>query len=297
MAACKSNDAAVMGEALNIASQVSAVDDSLRYALMTALEFNSADILAWLLEHGAKPRLASLSGFQVANGSGGTTMEIVQLLLDNGWDINMRTGNSLMPDAQPLLWSMVGDGDFVAWALDHGAIVVPKDFNAFGPDALTSDFHHCRPLLECAAATATVATFEVLRALGAASGPRCLHEAVWSATFACSKEKRQEMQLNSQMSDRDRAKTWAERIAMVRHLVDDLGYDVNGRDDLEHGREIFGRWGEPIAYVGGIPSAAPDAQELIYFLLDRGAHTSEWATGQGRSEFVDIVKQWKTQHA
>lgn len=303
-AACESDDVAVMTEALSTTSQVSAINNkfsNLDYAWMIALKLNSAKILAWMLEHGAKPRLASLGTHLVAGGSEGATIEIVQLLLDNGWDINRRRRNSLIADAQPLLWFIVNDGDFVAWALNHGALVVPNDFDAFGPsDRLSSDFYNCRPLLEQAAAHATVATFELLRARGAPLGPCCLHKAVQSATFAYSQEARQpqETQRDSQMSDCDRAKTWTERMNMVRHLVDNLGYDVNAGDDLEHGRQIPGRCGEPIAYVGGVMSGAPDAQELVYFLLDRGAHTSNWATGrQGPPEFVDIVKRWKTHNA
>jgi hypothetical protein len=105
-----------------------------------------------------------------------------------------------------------------------------------------------------------------------------------------------------------KAKTYTERMAMVRHLVEDLGLDVNGPDQPPNQRPLPMRRGTPLCYVAdsevicyseGISSEEKfvlDTRELTWYLLDHGADPRpalEKVESSSHPTFVADVEAWR----
>lgn len=285
-------------EGLTPAQQASISSDvnGLGFALIEALCRKSATVVAWLLENGATYHLDQLDSSLVCGE--GTTIEIVEILLMHGWDINSRTPGTFA-DAVPLLWFIVSDAEFVHWALDHGAETVPKGRDVSTDDAqATRDRIHCRPLLEYAAAGATVEIFDLLQARGAVLGPSCLHRAVQSASESSNQERQSRDRSQRSPTSTSRApstQSFGERMAMVRHLVNDLRLNVNAYDDDPPFPMIRGT---PLEFLAGPYSPEPVARELLWFLLDSAADPAP-AIAQARSceryDFIRDIESWDNQ--
>ncbi|KFX98178.1 hypothetical protein O988_04475 [Pseudogymnoascus sp. VKM F-3808] len=296
--ACEKDDVTLIDEAIQGALQKNYLSkqEILKLYSGIAIRKNSTKVLTHLIKHHSLS-VESLNPADVAR-EGIPSKEIVATLLANGWDINARDESTTGPKAEPFLWHVVKDIDMVAWCLEHGASVHPK---------VTTSHRSCQQILEKAAASATVATFELLRSKGAPLGWRPLHRAVQLTTDyqpgrgepdAGEDERVKEYRL-------DRARKYEKRMDMVRHLVDVVGIDVNALDQPP-GANLQGRWGTPICYV---PRAYEtemdfglyrDTRELTWFLLDRGAdpiRALELAKEVFENQrFVDDVEEWKAQH-
>ena len=209
------------------------------------------------------------------------------------------------------MWYIFGNGDMVIWCLEHGASVHPRDQEPLRDDILTLSQRSCPPILEYAASWATVATFELLRATGAPLGWRPLHLAVETATYPYidRDERNQQWQGEGEKAEESEkvkegvnpANTYAERMAMVRHLIDVVGLDVNAPDQPP-GTSYGDRRGNPLCYVATTGSMETDLRELTWFLLDRGAdpsaalvYASAWEGGN--TKFVHAVEEWRVRQA
>ncbi|KAK7188275.1 hypothetical protein DPSP01_009070 [Paraphaeosphaeria sporulosa] len=273
-AACERDDTSLMEQAF---SSYPDPPDRFRYSLHLAIQINAEKVLIHLIEDRGLD-VQHLPPTVVARA--GRSTAILELLLAHGWDINWRHVSESGPDAEPYMWHIVGDGDLVAWCLEHGATLSPIRQERLHPNVLTQSQLSCRQVLECAAAKGSVATFELLRSKGAPLGWRPLHLAVRTAGVAL-----------------DRAAEVEERMAMVRHLIDVVGVEVNA---LDHpvGKKTADRQGTPIVYVAEL-SGLKNLRELTWLLLDRGADPApglEEARESDHVAFVEDVDAWKAQH-
>lgn len=183
------------------------------------------------------------------------------------------------------------------WCLEHGASIHPRDQEPLRDDILTVDQRRCPKILEEAAGWATVVTFELLRAREASLGWRPLHPAVETALYPWidRPEKMQQREGESETAEESEkaekgekaregvnpAETYAERMAMVRHLVDVVELDVNGLDQppgTRYGGRIGGNAPRYVA-TGEKRSVADreiniNPRELTWFLLNRGLDPS-----------------------
>ena len=178
--------------------------------------------------------------------SRGFPPETLQTLLDYGWDIN----KSLSPEDDPededprpgkrLLQYIYDNDQLVRWCLDHGAEA--KDPHPFP--------HVSPPVLDNIAVAGSIATFELLRSKGAELGMRTLHRAVWSTCLT------------------GEPKEFSPRMDMVKHIVLNLGADVNSLD-CDHAS--VGHYGTLLGYAVGANRHADNESEVIRFLIDQGA--------------------------
>lgn len=124
------------------------------------------------------------------------------------------------------------------WFLSHGAHVTFP-----GPDVRGNP-----PLLEVVARRGAVTTFKSLREHNAPLGLRCLHSAAESAAFAA----------RDAHSEKE-----AQRMEMVRFLVEEIGCNVNGID-VPEGLMPGNHFGTPLnyaAHTGG-------GEGVVRYLLD-----------------------------
>lgn len=289
LTACQNDDVSLVSQALSLASAPDSqetVEELLSRAVTVSIRRRAAKVLTHVLEHGAE--VPAYSGLNVEDPS----TEILQVLLDHGWDINARRFKD-----QPLLWEVVHDGDLVTWCLDHGATTVPKDLGLTDEDERREDGYGCAPLLEKAAVQSTVATFELLRSKGAQLGRRALHFAARAAINSGNGGEEQ-----SEMPDKERARLHSERMAMVIHLVDKLGVDPNTLDQPT-GWMLGNHWGTPLCYVA-VSNPNWDCSEVVNFLLKRGADPGlviepagcdavELAKRSRNQRFLDLAAEWK----
>lgn len=146
------------------------------------------------------------------------------------------------------------------------------------------------PVLEIAAGSGSVATFELLRARGAPLGRLTLHRAVKQAF------------INAPSDDSIRDALFEQRMDMVKHLVDIVGLDINAVEPWS------GKWcSTPLCYAA-FRNYRKDAKELIWFLLDRGADPNrtgpldgdiilpsalESAQSCRNTRFLEAVREWQ----
>ncbi len=237
---------------------------------------------------------------------------MAEILLAWGWDINARKIGTM-----PLLWHVIGDEDFVTWYLDHGAKPLAQDQRP-SPDfdihnteeadkyleqhpwrgaELPDFFMHCPPLLEVAADKSTVATFELLPSKGAAMGWRVLHKAVASSIYLNLDQ--ESTHGEPLLSGKELSRTFQERLAMVRHLVDTLKLDVNALD-CPTGWGLGNFWGRSLHYVAMSSGGNSNCRPVTWFLLDRGAdlelldsYAGMTAMAIGSKNFRDAVNEWR----
>lgn len=296
--ACKTDDISLLIEAVSLASSTpsnSIVPELLSQAVRQSIRHNATKVLIYTLDHGAEVPLYSNLALDIEGESPST--EMLEVLLTNGWDINSRIIGS-----QPFLWGVVliGDGDLVQWCLNHGATAIPRDLGLESDEDRWKDEIGCPAVLEFAARTCTVATFETLRLSGAPLGRRTLHFAAKAAVKV-----REEGEERQNISDKERAKLHSERINMVVYIVEELGVDPNALDQPV-GWMLGNHWGTPLCYV---TQSNPnwDSSEVVLYLLKKGANPfqkTEPYAGGGHSafdlaqrarnqQFIDIVNNWK----
>ncbi|KAF2442740.1 hypothetical protein P171DRAFT_48709 [Karstenula rhodostoma CBS 690.94] len=293
--ACERDDTSLIDEAFSNCSGHDGSPDLLQYSYRLAIQNNAEKVLKSLIDkqglhvHHLPPTAVS--------GAGRST-PILEVLLAHGWDINWRHVSESGPNAEPFMWHIVGDGDLVAWCLEHGASLSPVRQESLHPNELTRSQLSCRQVLECAAAEGSVATFELLWSKGAPLGWRPLHLAVRAAGLALDRAPGAgEGEAGGRAGKSDKATEAAERMDMVRHLIDVVGVDVNA---LDHpvGKRKADRLGTPIVYVADL-NGLGHLRELTWLLLDRGADPApglEEAKEIEHTAFVDDVDAWKAQH-
>ena len=278
--ACQDDDPALLDEAISMIT----ADESRFFYYEThraALENNALAILTHLLSRGQS--ILPISPSDAARSSDAT----LEFLLAHGWDINTRGTPNPAYQPPPYLWSVLGDIDRVRWCLAHGASVHPEGVEPLRSDVVTMAQRGCEQLLECAAWSASVETFELLRSKGAPLGWRPLHLAVRCATL---------YQADRPGEARtEQGRQHEARMAMVRHLVDVVGIDVNAADQPV-GSRVPDRIGSPLCYVAAAYGQEPSVRELVWCLLDRGADpvpALEEARLSRHATFADDVEAWR----
>jgi Arc/MetJ family transcription regulator len=242
-------------------------------ALRAAVRYNATLVLQQLIDLGVS--VHDLIGSEVA-GNGKTNTATIELLLENGWDINAR--GKINADSEPFKWRVVESYDMVRWCLDCGASVRPCGQEPLRLDSITQSQRACEQILEKVAAWGSVETFELLRSKGAPLGWRPLHRAVETATYYPPSD--------------ERPSTYQDRMDMVRHLIEVVKIDVNAPDRPKGASSALGT---PICYIPASAMLDTDTRELTWLLLDAGADPGQ-ALELARTEcerFVKVVEAWR----
>ena len=287
--ACEHDDTSLIEQALSNCSEQGDPPGLLRNSCRLAIQNNAEKVLKYLIEKQSLD-VRQLPPTFVAGEGRSTAM--LEFLLAHGWDINGRHTSESGPDAKPFMWHIVGDGDLVAWCLDHGASLTPTRQERLMKNEITQSQYSCEQVLESAAARGSVATFELLRSKGAPLGWRPLHLAVRTAALALHHVRGPE----EGKAEGGGGKA-VQRMNMERHLIDVVGIDVNA---LDHpvGKKRADRLGTPIVYVADL-NDLDHTRELTWLLLDRGADPTPGLVGakdSGHVTFADDVEAWKAQH-
>lgn len=272
----KTDDVSLMAEAISIASgpnPPNPLKSTLEDCLLSALKHQSPRVLTYLLDdQGVDVNTVHPGLIGDYLGERKPSIELLEILIARGWDIDRggRQRERFRTDP-PLLWRVVPYHDLVEWCLDHGASVYvpgdtpPRDARGIGPVSR-------RPLLESAAVSGSVETFELLRSRGAPLTGRTLHQAVQYAAY------------NAPPQGSEPSAYYTQRMGMVRYLVDVVGIDVNAVESWPG--EVGGT---PLCYVAYRPYQG-DIRELVWFLLDRGADLNYTGNLPGRHDFHSALE-------
>jgi hypothetical protein len=292
--ACKNDDVSLMAQAISMASNPESrntVQDVIKAGLRRSLRRAAPRVLSYVLSHGADVSIVDASMIMNSDELAEPSREVLEILIAHGWDINARRDGT----SWPLLWYALSYPDLVAWCLAQGASVYlpgdtpPRDAKGIGRVPRQS-------LLECAATTATVATFELLRAKGAPLYRRTLHRAVeYAAIHSPLYEPPRDPIRDVTFKERTDMvlgfTLFKERMAMVRHLVDVLGFDVNSEEGWPGKCRAT-----PLFYVANYKNLK-DVRELVWFLLDRGADPNRASTmNEGKILIPSAFEQAQTTH-
>jgi hypothetical protein len=281
--ACEKDDTALMTQAISTVILKWELEVLYQRWMEDAIQHDSTKVLTQLIELGASIR--DLRPASVASMyRNGTSKATLELLLALDWDINTQ----LQFDYRPFIWHFISDSDMISWCLKHGASLTTMD-----PDR---DWYHCPPILGFVAILSTVEEFELLRAEGAPLGWRLLHKAIQTTTHYAPKVGEKEREEEKRIYP-ERAEQYAERIAMVHHLLDVVGIDVNAPDQPSGGQRPM-HYGTPICYIPGSEMPDTDTRELTWLLLNRGADpTPAFKVAElcDYLRFVQYVEDWNAQ--
>lgn len=296
--ACETDDSALIFDAVADLAAASPNDlqQELAIALNGAVRSAATHIITGLISRGAPVGAVDPSCFagiaHAADGgerSSNKIIEVLEILLSNGWDINRRDMKGPTESLRtPAMWWLVYDRQLVEWCLAHGASVHAKGQE---PPEHSTDWHRCLTVLEQAAGNSTVPIFELLRARGAPLGTRTLQQACETASYQGLSEDTHD---DPDLTDCERAHRRVERLRMVYHLVDELKLDVQASDEFgKNGRIIPGRLGTGLDYA--LHTAAPtyDNTELVMFLVRRGADACEALRASEADNVVKTVQALK----
>ena len=269
---CRTNSITEVSRGLQAASleEHRQVHGLLSWSLSRAVYHGHPKVVRYLIEHESAP-VDQLSPLMVSHSP---SIEVFQILIDHGWDINQSRPDRGPGLGEPLLHLICGDESLVRWCLNHGAIV----------EGQHTDPYNCPPLLENVAGRGTVAIFTLLHSRGAQLGARTLHSAAASVA-----------------GNSDDPERLSARMAMVEYLVDDLGLDVNA---LDTEGQMPNHWGTPLCYAAQYPRGG---EEAVRFLLDRGADPSIkdcWGISDAfgmaerskNSRISEILREWRVQN-
>ncbi|KFY81731.1 hypothetical protein V498_08699 [Pseudogymnoascus sp. VKM F-4517 (FW-2822)] len=271
--ACENDDTTLLDQAISMTAAVD-LDNFYAIARSDAIGNNAMAILNDFIKRGVRvaPRWPS--------DAIGASKETLEFLLTQGWDINAR-GDS-PNDKLPFMWLVATDHEMVKWCLEHGASVHPRGQEPFRDGVTTKSRRECPQVLEKVARWGSIATFELLRSKGAPPGWRSLHLAVETATYGRPEEV-------TDFINHD------ERMAMVHHLLDVVGLNVNAPDQPVGSTVLPMHLGTPICYIPGSAMLERDTRELTWLLLDRGADPTPALEIAKRDypNFAEDVKAWK----
>ncbi|KAI4694205.1 uncharacterized protein J4E84_002787 [Alternaria hordeiaustralica] len=244
-------------------------------AVGIAIKKNSIPALHYLIKHGVGIKQIDISGKEVE-------IPTLKFLLAHGWDINW--AGEPRSWQSPFMWSCIHDREKLVWCLKHGAKL-----------ATPGEPPYKRAILQEVAETGDIATFEFLRSKRAPLGPCTLHRAVLMA--ALGHDRSDDPEKDEEWQRRSKAR-YVQRMAMVRHLVDTVGLDVNKLDFPRDTKWLQGEMGTPLEYIVGVGRPDTDARELTWFLLDRGADPDA-ALAEARKfdhpSFIEWVEGWEAQ--
>ena len=275
--ACKDDDPTLLDEAISKTNKKD-LNDFYKITCVNAVRNSAIAVLNNLIGRGVNVTPQRTSELK------GASKETLELLLEQGWDINRR-GNASY-DKEPFMWAVAHDYDLVKWCLEHGASVHPSGQKPFRDGVTTKSRRECPQILERVAAWGSIAMSELLRSKGAPAGWRSLHLAVETATFSYSDKQQDSI-------------FYSERMAMVRHLLDVVGLDINAPDQPPGSDVVSRHSGTPICYIPGSTMLVRDTRELTWLLLDRGADPTP-ALKIAKVEhlkFVEDVEAWKGKQA
>lgn len=214
------------------------------------------------------------------------SLELLELLWTRGWDIN--------PD-RPLLWSVLPWPRAVNWCLDHGSVVTWAEQNK----STTAEEQETRSkrreplLLELAASSATISTFELLLKHGAPLNPSTSENLQDAPT------------LLHYAAMRGEGEIFTMRLDMLRYLVAEHKLDVNAIfPNSKHGCTT------PLCGVAYIYSSSKHLTALIWFFLDEGANPNieippnedcwvnplQCARRFNNDFFLEAVETWQINH-
>lgn len=312
--ACRLDDVSLINQALSLTTSSSdsrLTDEILHKALDSCIAHNAAQVLRFLIERGV-----SVRELAVARSGHIPSCLILDILLAQGWDINFHTKRDL-----PFLWHVLGDASLVSWCLDRGASTVPTSQSNALPEP-QSRRRAIPPITETAAAEGTVATFDLLRSHGAPLGQRALHMAAEAAsrsiahrtsttTTSASHSDATPQQPQASAPAQDPAQTLVDRLAMVAHLLDDLGLNSNAPDQPP-GWMLGNHWGRPLHYV--VHAGGRGCKMVTWLLLDRGADpdlpssdheggsaldlaAQDHGNGVFNPVFIEAVSSWRSRNA
>jgi hypothetical protein len=285
--AVEAHDTALLDDALSM-TDAGDLPHFYTRACSEAIRGKSMAVLSRLVDHGASVK--HLNGGSITNYGDLPSKTILEYLLAHGWDINWRG------DGPPFMWFMVSNTDMVAWCLEHGASVHPNDqeWDRYGTNMAA---RYCKPILESVGSSGNVATYELLRSKGAPLGQRTLHHAVEMAAVGIRASGEPAVDMEKQRGDKAK---YAERMALVRHLLDVVKVDVDMPDQAPGcTKGMSSAWGTPISYIPGAGMPERDSRELTWLLLDRGADPApalEVAKEMDNTLFVENVEAWKAQN-
>lgn len=225
----------------------------LAHALSTAVWRGSVPLTTYLLadEH-APVETLGLSNFLQK-----PTIELLDVLVSAGWDLNQRSHGSSAGTVNRLLDSIVYDESIVRWCLEHGAEVSDGKHN--------EDGYRCRSLTEEAAGQATISCFKLLRAHGAKLSRKTLHKAVKGAVYSPPEEN-------------------SERMAMLEYLINEERLDVN---QLDADERLAGHPGTPIMYAINSEGGA----DVVKWLLEHGANPRIKSPNHGL-DALGLAESW-----
>jgi hypothetical protein len=263
---CQENDIDGLKHGLKKASEYGVNHTSLiTDALQTAVSAGHVEIPRFLLE----TQGALVTELACSSITENPSIELLQLLLDHGLNINKETHHGRLAGPY-ILQGVCYDETLTRWCLDHGAKI----------DTLHVDFIRSPPLLESVAGRGSIPTFKLLLERGAKLEGRILHRAVRNVGW-------------NPGTPQDNA-----AMAMVRYLVDELGLDVNQMDSE---KPRGNHYGTPICYAAVEPC---QCTEVVKFLLERGADpfikgftitqcdAFLWAKGRGNTKVLEILEEW-----
>ena len=225
----------------------------LPYALSTAVWRGSVPLTTYLLNNEHAP----IETLRVSSVLQEPTIELLDILVSAGWNLNQRSPASGPGMVGRFLDGVVHDESMVRWCLEHGAEVSDGKEN--------EDGYRYRPLTDLAAGEATVSCFKLIRAHGAQLGRTTLHKAVKGAAW-CPPENKHE------------------RMAMLEYLVNDERLDVN---QLDTDDRLAGHPGTPIMYAIDRAGGA----DVISWLLEHGADPKIKNSSEGLDAF-DLAERW-----
>lgn len=237
-----------------------------RSSLFSAVYKGSVALTAYLIttEHAPVDKLTPLT-LAIE-----PSVELLDTVVSAGWNLNQRSPDRGAGKGQRLIDLVAGNECLVKWCLEHGSRI---SHGAENEDPLRYP-----PLKESVAASGNVSIFKMLCANDARIGRRALHRAAESAATCDAADK-------------------AERMAMIRFLVEEEGLDVN-RIDTE-GR-LPKHWGTPVTYA----AKGKGGDDVVRYLLAKGAdprvmdcwgnhNALSLAEFYGNKDVVRVLMEWR----
>ena len=235
-------------------------------ALFTAVFKGSVALTAYLIttEHAPVDKLTPLT-LAIE-----PSVELLDVVVSAGWNLNQRNPDRGAGKGHRLIDLVAGNECLVKWCLEHGSQI--------SDGAEDEDPLKYPPLTESVAALGTVSIFKLLRANDARIGRRTLHRAAKSAATCDAADK-------------------AERMAMVKFLVEEEGLDVN---KIDTDRQLPNHWGTPVAYA----AKGKGGEDVVRYLLAKGAdprvmdcwgnhNALSLAEFYGNKDVARVLREWR----
>jgi hypothetical protein len=130
-------------------------------ALTIAISLSNIEVVRYLIEQ----QHASVADIVASTVDTNASIELLQLLVDHGFDINKSTQTPSLRQGPYLLQQVCKDETLVRWCIEHGAKL----------EGMLEDPYYSQALLQSVAAFGTVSTLKYLLSRGAKLEGRILH--------------------------------------------------------------------------------------------------------------------------